>query len=279
VSAVPIHEHVDIELDGRALRIHHHTAGNPESPVVVFVHGSGPGASGYSNFKGNYQALAKHGFRVLVPDLLGYGYSDKPDEEDDAYTLQFLTNGIRAYLDALGVARCALVGNSLGGAICVRLALDQPDRVEKLVLMAPGGMEDRETYMAMSGIRSMLRCIFGPEGITKEGLRKVFSKQLYDSSALSDRLIEERYAIAMTQPRRVFETSRVPDQSGLLDQLTQPVLAFWGADDQFCPDSGAMKIARGCADAEVTVLTQCGHWVMVEREDLFNERCAEFLES
>jgi 4,5:9,10-diseco-3-hydroxy-5,9,17-trioxoandrosta-1(10),2-diene-4-oate hydrolase len=278
-SVVPVGQHTAIELGGRQLSVHSHAAGPQDGPVVVFVHGSGPGASGYSNFKGNFRALSEHGFRTLVPDLLGYGHSDKPDEEDDRYTLRFLADGVKAYLDALGVQKCSLVGNSLGGAICVRLALDEPDRFDKLVLMAPGGLEDRDTYMAMSGIRSMLRCIFGPEGISREGLQKVFSKQLYDSSALSAGLIEERYEIAMTQPRRVFETSRVPDQSGLLEQLTQSVLAFWGVDDQFCPVSGAMKIATGCKDAQVTVLTKCGHWVMVEHRDLFNRRCAEFLKA
>lgn len=277
MSGVPIHEHVEIDLQGRTLQIHHHVAGRPGDPVVVFVHGSGPGASGYSNFRGNFGALAEHGFRTLVPDLLGYGHSDKPDGEEDRYSLGFLAAGVRAYLDALGVERCALVGNSLGGAICVRLALDDPERFSKLVLMAPGGLEPRETYMAMPGIRSMLRCIFGPEGITRQGLRKLFSKQLYDATGLTEELIEERHAVAMTQPRRVFETSEVPDQSALLAELAQPVLGFWGTDDQFCPVGGALKIATACPDAEVTLLTRCGHWVMVEHRDLFNRRCVEFL--
>ncbi len=275
--SLPVGEHVPVVVGGKTLSIHAHVAGDPEAPAVVFVHGSGPGASGYSNFKGNFRDLAARGFRTHVPDLPGYGLSDKPDAEDDAYTLRFLADAVLAYLDARGIERCALVGNSLGGAVCVRVALDAPDRVDRLVLMAPGGLEARETYMAMPGIRSMLRCIFGPEGVTREGLHKVLSKQLYDPADLSDALVDERHAVATTQPRRVFETSQVPDQSSLLAELVQPVLAFWGADDQFCPVGGALKIAQACADAEVTVVTRCGHWVMVERREMFNRRCAEFL--
>src|SRR6266702_450295 len=83
-------------------------------PAVVFVHGSGPGVSAYTNFAMNYPAFAAAGFRVLLPDLIGFGYSSKPEGID--YTLDLFVPTLTELLDVLGVKRCVLIGNSLGGA-------------------------------------------------------------------------------------------------------------------------------------------------------------------
>src|SRR5690606_35970953 len=123
-------------------RIHYQDLG--QGPVVVFLHGSGSGASGHSNFKGNYPQLVENGYLVIVPDLIGYGYSDKPDDVD--YPLDFFVECVKQTLDQIGVDRYSLVGNSLGGAIAIKYALDYPDNVEKLVLMAPGGVDDQPDY-------------------------------------------------------------------------------------------------------------------------------------
>jgi len=258
---------------GHGLRVHYHEAG--EGPVVLFVHGSGPGGSGWSNFQQNYEHLAVQGFRCVVPDLIGYGYSSKP--EDALYSLDFLAETLMAFVDALGLERFHLVGNSLGGALCIKLALEEAQRVDRLVLMAPGGMEDREVYMGMRGIRSMLRAIFDPDGLSLATMRKVFEKQLFDSDLLDDNLLKQRLAIAETQPQAVFATSRVPDLSGRLAEITQPTLAFWGNEDQFCPVSGAPKLAEKIPNVRVLRLSRCGHWVMVEHQALFNRLCADFL--
>ena len=258
---------------GDGLKIHYHEAG--EGFPLVFNHGSGPGASGYSNFKQNMAFFAERGFRVIVPDTLGYGHSSKP--ADAMYTLDFMVGGLVKLLDAIGVGQCAVVGNSMGGAMSMFMALEYPERVTRLVLMAPGGMEPRETYMEMEGIKSMIRAIFGREGVTRESLRKVFSLQLYDPSQVTEQTLTERLEIAVTQPKTVTSNMRIPNLSGRLSELKIPVLAFWGADDKFCPVGGALKIASEVPDAEVMVLSRCGHWVMVEREELFNSMTLEFL--
>ncbi len=258
---------------GDGLEVHYHEAGS--GPAVIFVHGSGPGGSGWSNFQGNYKALAQAGFRCLVPDLLGYGYSSKP--EDAQYTLDFLTRGVLQFADALGLESFALVGNSLGGAICIRIAIDHPARVTRMVLMAPGGLEKREVYMGMKGIRSMLRAIFDPDGLSLESMRKVFAKQLFDPTIISEDLLEQRMRIAQTQPPAVFATSKVPNQSDELHQIRCPVLGLWGNDDQFCPVSGATTLAERIDDVRMMRLSRCGHWVMVEYETVFNRMVSDFL--
>ncbi len=258
---------------GDGLRVHYHEEG--AGPVVLFLHGSGPGASGWSNFRRNFPFLVANGFRVLLPDTLGFGYSSKPDDTD--YTLDFLVGALERFLDAKGVTSCAVVGNSHGGAMAMHLAMRRPELVSKLVLMAPGGLEEREVYMKMAGIRAMVKVFLGPEGITREGMRKVFGLQLFDPSQLTEEILDERMAIAPLQPKRVLTSMVVPHLAPELGRIACPVFAFWGRDDQFCPVSGAATIAAGCKRARVLTLSQCGHWVMVEHTDLFNRLSLDFL--
>jgi pimeloyl-ACP methyl ester carboxylesterase len=108
-----------------------------DGPPVVMLHGGGPGASGVSNYSRNIDSLAAH-FRVIVPDMPGYGRSAKGVDQSDPFG--YLADMIRGLLDELGVGTACLVGNSYGGAAALRLALDTPQRVGKLVLMGPGGI-------------------------------------------------------------------------------------------------------------------------------------------
>lgn len=270
MSALPEGTWADI---GQGHRIHFHErgAGDP----VIFFHGSGPGASGLSNFSGSLDALADAGVRALAPDLLGYGHSSKPT--DVGYALATHADAMVRFADALGLSRFSLVGNSLGGAIALQVALDHPDRVDKLVLMAPGGLETKDRYMEMRGIRRMMRMIYGKEGITLEGMEKVFSLQVHDQSLVPHDVIAARTEIALAQPRHVFETLRVTNLKDRLPEITQKTLALWGREDQFCPVSGAWTLSQGIPDARVIVLPHCGHWVMVEWRELFNRELCQFL--
>lgn len=269
---MPQGEFLDI---GEGHKVHYHAAGRPDASPVVFLHGSGPGASGYSNFKGNFRVIADAGFRALVPDTLGFGFSSKPEDRD--YEMAFLVDATRRFLDALGVEKVSFVGNSHGGALGIQFALSHPERVKKLVLMAPGGLEERERYMEMRGIRSMVKAVFAPGGVTRKSLKKVLQYQLYDPSGVTDELVDERYQVAVTQPQRVLATLRVPHLAKELERITCPVLGFWGNDDQFCPVSGATTLSERVGDSRVMRVSKCGHWVMVEHCRMFNSVTAEFL--
>jgi 4,5:9,10-diseco-3-hydroxy-5,9,17-trioxoandrosta-1(10),2-diene-4-oate hydrolase len=274
VPAVPEGRYVDA---GEGVRIHYHDAGEAKNGTVLFVHGSGPGASGYSNFKGNTPYFNLRGYRTLVPDLYGYGYSSKPTE--GSYGLDVLAGHFIALLDALGVEKVSLVGNSMGGAICIRLALDHPERVERLVLMAPGGLEDREVYMAMPGIKAMIENVYAVKGPpTREGIAATFKLQLFDESLITDEILAERLQIAETQPKGIIQRLVVKNQASELENLSMPVLCLWGVDDKFCPVSGAMKVASSVRSSRTILLSRCGHWVMVEHARLFNETAVRFLD-
>ncbi|MCY1281322.1 2-hydroxy-6-oxo-6-phenylhexa-2,4-dienoate hydrolase [compost metagenome] len=255
------------------LRLHYLDQGSGEP--VVFIHGSGPGASGHSNFKLNYPEFAAAGHRVIVPDLPGYGASDKPET---TYHLDFFVAALSGLLDALDIGRCTLVGNSLGGAIAIKLALDQPQRVAKLVLMAPGGlMEKEQYYLQMEGIQKMGAAFAAGELKEAAGMRRLLGLQLFDASLLSDETIDERVAVVQQQPLCVLSTMQVPNMSARLAELRCPILGFWGMDDKFCPVSGAQTMMNACRNIRFVLLSECGHWAMVEHCALFNRQCLDFL--
>lgn len=264
-----------VEVDGARLHLHDLAPqADPSGYHLWLLHGSGPGASGWSNFHQNVPPLTAAGHRVFVPDHLGFGHSSMDLE---AFPWERVVGAHARAWDALGLERVVLVGNSMGGAMALQLALDLPERVQALVLMAPGGLEPRDTYMAMPGIRAMLRCIFGPTPIDEDAIRRVFSKQLHDASRLSPVTVAERLEVARVQPRKVFETLQVPDLSERLAEVRCPTLGLWGVDDQFCPVSGATRLTA-IPDSRVIIFTRCGHWVMVEHQRAFDTLLAAFLE-
>lgn len=254
------------------LRLHHFEAGSGEP--VVFIHGSGPGASGISNFRHNYAPIAAAGHRVIVVDLPGYGASSKP--ADAEYTLDFFVQALRAQLVALGVGRATLLGNSLGGAIALKYALDYRDDVKALIMMAPGGVEERETYFRMEGIQKMVS-LFTNRQMNRQTMRYLLELLVHDRALVTDALVEERLKVCETQPPEVLSTMRVPNLTARLVELRCPVLGFWGTQDRFNPVSGAMHFLEQCEDARFVLMNRCGHWVMVEHREYFNRECVDFL--
>ena len=245
-----------------------------EGPAVVLLHGSGPGASGYSNFKQNVGTIVEAGHRAIVMDMIGFGYSDKPTDCD--YTTDLFAATVKGALNEIGVEQAVLLGNSLGGAICIRLALDYPELVSGLVMMAPGGIEERETYYAMPGISKMVSMFVGG-GVDRDALRSILQMLVYDESLVDDQLVDERYEILKTQPKEVLSRMIIPSMADELKNLQCQILGFWGQNDDFNPVSGANKFMTQCRNCRFTIVTDCGHWVMLEHERMFNAALRDFL--
>ena len=262
---------------GGGYDIHIKEAGDPAGPAVVFIHGSGPGASGASNFRQNIAAFAGTGYRVILPDLIGYGASSKPEGLD--YTLQLFTDTLYEALRAQGVDKASLVGNSLGGGIALQMTLDHPEFAERLVLMAPGCVAEREAYFVMPGIAKMVSNFGGPDFDLAEQKRLVSNLVHPDFAPnIPDALVAERFEVARTQPKDVIVRMRTPDLSPRLGEITQPVFVLWGLNDEFCPAAHARLFLDNCRDVRAITFARTGHWVQVERAAEFNAYALEFLD-
>jgi pimeloyl-ACP methyl ester carboxylesterase len=162
---------------------------------VVLIHGSGPGVTSYANWRMVLPVLAQD-FHVVAPDMVGFGYSDRPDKV--SYSLDTWADQTLGLMDTLGIEKANLVGNSFGGGIALRIATRHPDRVGKLVLMGSMGVD--------FPITEALDNVWGYDG-TLEGMRKVTGFFAYDKSLTDGDLAQARYEGA-TQPG--FQESQYP---------------------------------------------------------------------
>ncbi len=245
-------------------------------PAVIFIHGSGPGASGGSNFRENIEAFVDAGYRVILPDLIGYGASSKPEGID--YTLQLFTDTLYDALQQHGVDSAILVGNSLGGGIAIQMSLDHPEIARAFVFMAPGCIQEQASYFTMPGIAKM-KSSFGSDEFNKEDQRRLICNLVHPDYApkITDELVEERYAVAKTQPKDVLARMITPNLGPRLGELKQPILVLWGLNDEFCPESGARLFLEQCDDARCITFNKVGHWVQLERTAEFNHYAIDFL--
>lgn len=256
------------------------------APAVIMLHGGGPGASGVSNFSRNIDALAQS-YRVIVPDMPGYGRSAKGVDRSDPFG--YLADKMRGLLDELGFSTAHLVGNSYGGAAALRLALDTPQRVGKLVLMGPGGIGTTRG-LPTDGLKSLLSYYTG-SGPSRDKLAEFIRTYLvYDGAAVPDDLIDSRYR-ASIEPEVVADPP-LQRPSGLrtlwrmdltrdkrLRRLRTPTLVLWGRDDKVNRPSGGPLLLNLMPNAELVMTSHTGHWLQWERAELFNQLVADFLRS
>lgn len=256
------------------IRMHYLEFGDETNPTIVFLHGSGPGNSAWANFRFNAQVFADAGFHVLLPDLIGFGYSDKPLNLGD-YTLGLFCNTLIEFLRAKDVETCSFIGNSLGGGIAIQVTIDHPGNVEKLILMGPGCLEEQGAYWSMPGIKRMME--INAAGVTKESQKEVMKLFTYDKKHASDELIEMRWAIAQDQPKEVLTTMKTPELGSQMKTLRCPILTFWGRQDDFMPPQGKAKCIEANKRSRLIEVNACGHWVMIEHADMFNRASIDFL--
>lgn len=256
-------------------------------PAVLLLHGGGPGASGLSNYSRNIDALARQ-YRIVVPDMPGYGRSTKGVDASDPFG--YLANAIRGLLDHLQLPSAHLVGNSYGGSAALRLALDTPSRVGKLVLMGPGGIGTTRG-LPTSGLQNLLS-YYGGSGPSREKLAAFVRKYLvYDPATVSDDMIDARYQASIDPEVVASPPLRRPSgptalrtlwrmdltRDSRLSALPNPTLLLWGRDDKVNKPAGATYLLHTMPNAELVMTSHTGHWMQWERAELFNRLVTEFL--
>lgn len=260
-------------------------SGGTGSPIV-FVHG----LSSYTSFW-EYQIPAFTGeHRVLALDLPGYGASARPDAP---CTPPWYANVVSAWMTAVGVDKATVVGHSMGGQIALTLAITAPERVERLVLSAPAGLEPFNPGAAkfMKDFWTERRAI----GTTEEQVRANFLTQVFNRrDAGVERLIEERVRLGLSPRFAGTSVAVARSVAGMLDypvrerlgQVKVPTLVVFGTADRMIPNpiftGGATRsIARVAEEripgARVVMIPGAGHTVHHDAPDAFNTALKEFL--
>ncbi|WP_216094903.1 alpha/beta fold hydrolase [Sphingobium phenoxybenzoativorans] len=258
--------------------IHYHEAGTGEA--VIFIHGSGPGASAWSNFQRNLGHFSQ-GYRAIALDLPNFGKSTKLSVPIDR-VWAYYASVVADFMTALGIDKAHLVGNSLGGGISLKVAMDYPDRVGRLVLMGSAGGVPMFSALPSEGMKHLFDYYEAP-GPSPEKLRAFLNVMIYDTSELTEELFAERYE-ASIDPEIVanplFTRSRMPSIDvlvGNLPKVTHRTLLIWGRDDRTVTFDSSLILLRMLPDARMHVFSQCGHWAQWEKAAEFNVLVSGFL--
>ncbi|WP_206641270.1 alpha/beta fold hydrolase [Nonomuraea polychroma] len=257
-----------------------------EGPVLVMLHGGGPGASGVSNYHQNLPALAGH-FRVVLPDQPGFGGSYRPTEEelDKRSITEITVDALFQALDALGIGTFHLLGNSLGGAAAIAMAQERPERVTRLVLMAPGGGWLPFGPTPTEGQKEMFRYYNGG-GPSEKKMAAFIRTMVFDHRQFGEDVVRSRYEASLDESHIAFYrryNAAFAKRGGMdplwkdLHKIKAPTLLLWGRDDRTITLDGAQLMLKQIRDVQLHVFGRCGHWVQLERQREFEDLVTGFL--
>jgi 4,5:9,10-diseco-3-hydroxy-5,9,17-trioxoandrosta-1(10),2-diene-4-oate hydrolase len=265
-------------------KIHYQVSGS--GPDMVMLHGGGPGATGASNYSKNVDALSKH-FRCWVIDFPGWGQSSKNLNAFGAEgPFQNGARAVLAFMDALGLASAHLIGNSFGGSAALCLAMEHPERVNKLVLMGPGGGVVAGAKGPTEGIKQLLTYYLG-DGPSLEKLRTFVQNLVYDQKLITPALLQQRFDASNDleirgNPPLVMVPGTAPGKETFISldprlaALPHSTLLVWGIQDQVNLLAG-MEPFKVIPNADYLLLTHCGHWAQWEHPERFNDAVLSFL--
>ena len=265
-----------VDVDGIATNVHDIPAQTPGSGTVVLLHGSGPGVSAWANWRPTIPALAKV-MRVVAPDILGFGYTERP--AGVAYSPQTWVRHLVGVLDALGLERVSVVGNSFGGGLALRLATEYPDRVDRLVLMGSAGLP----FTSTEGLAKVYG--YRPSVANMRAMMDVFA---YDRSLVTDELATLRYEASIRPGvQEAFEEMFPEPYQAVVDRLSIPedrlarlpheTLVVHGDDDVVIPVDSSLQLFRLIPNAQLHLFSKCGHWTQIEHAEAFNRLVTAFL--
>jgi 2-hydroxymuconate-semialdehyde hydrolase len=259
-------------------------SGDDHAETILFLHGSGPGVTAWSNWQFALPALADR-FHCLAPDLAGFGATEHPQNPPAGMRrwMRLWVDQCLALLDARHVQKVQLVGNSMGGAIALHLLLEAPERFERVVLMGSIGTPHK--------ITPELDRLWGfyddPSVKLFRGIIRWF---VYDDTFIADRLdtiAQTRFAAAMNPDvQRSFKAMFPAPRQTALDDLVVPELALrrmdhsvllvHGRDDKIVPLATSLYLLQHLAKVQLHVFGQCSHWTQIEFAQKFNQLITQF---
>lgn len=261
-----------IQIGECTLNYHDQGEGN----VILLIHGSGPGVTGWANWRGVIPSLSQSA-RIIAPDMLGFGYSSCPPEwqlDPDTWVQSLV-----GLLDALNIQCVSIVGNSFGGAIALAFAKAYPQRVRRLVLMGSAGL----SFAITDGLNK----VWGYQP-SLQAMRQLMEIFAYDHSLINDDLVGMRYQASIRDDVQARFTQLFPEprQRGVemlalaeddLRALPHQTLLIHGRDDKVIPLALSERMLRLIPHSQLHVFGECGHWVQIEKAQAFTRLLVDFL--
>ncbi len=261
-------------IQALGVRTNYHEAG--EGAPVILIHGSGPGVSAWANWQFAISALAPH-FRVFAYDQLGFGYTELSTRSD--YCLNRWTEHLLSFMQAVGIERAHLVGNSMGAAVALAAAVTHPEAVDRLVLMGAMGVR----FPLTEGLDTTWG--YTPSLANMRHLLDIFA---YNRRLVTDQLAELRYNASIRPGiaesfASMFPAPRqhgVDELAGYEDRLADiqaPTLIIHGREDRVIPLQTGITLLNALPNAHLHIFGHCGHWTQIEYKDAFNRLVRDFL--
>jgi len=263
-----------VDVDG--VRTHYLEAG--KGPVLVLVHGGGAGADAWGNWKSCIPMYADN-FRVVAVDMVGFGRSDKPDPASYVYGRDSRNRHLAAFIEFLNAGAVHVIGNSMGGATALGVAIEQPDLLNRMVLMGSAGIAvnnpDRSVMKALSeydftmdGMRRLMQTLTGPDFEIEEEL----VRYRYELTIAP----EARAALAAIGAANKREGLAYPDEE--VRAVRTPTLVVGGKEDKIAIPARTYRFLELLENSWGFILPHCGHWVMSERPEEFVAVTTTFLQ-
>ncbi len=246
-----------VDVDGLDIAVHDAGVG---SQSILAIHGFG--SDGLSSYETVAAPLREAGFRIVAPDLPGFGLSRRPSPElgMSPYSLSFFAKHVAAVVDAANLSTCVVAGHSMGAKIALTLALDYPEKVEKLILINPGGFSGRERLLPLFGHLGVWYKVLASSRGRRLG-RAVGLGAFLSSKRTIDQVRDFRHAHRAMDLRHSRTLAR-------LNELRVPTLLLWGVNDRLLPRTVPGRVARRLPQTAVHFVGSAGHAPMVAQPDV-----------
>ena len=257
-------------------KIEYYEAG--EGHPVIMLHGTGPGATGWSNFYPNIGPLSEK-YRAIAMTFPGWGESSEFDPATESRT-KANARAVKLLMDELGLEKAALVGNSMGGMCVQQFAVDYPERLSHFITMgAPApGPNGFQVGGWSEGMQVLREAYADP---SPENFRRLVRVMVYDSSFVTDDLLQARSSAALANRTHLTNWLKpspvVPTDVAKLGQYQGPALIVHGRDDRVVNMEGSMRLLTILPNSRLHVFNHCGHWAQIEHAKEFNWLVREFI--
>ena len=262
-----------VDVNGISTHYYEAGAGTP----LILIHGGGAGADAYGNWRGCIAEFAKH-FHVFAIDMIGFGFTDKPDPESYEYTQVKRNEHVIGLIEKLGLSNVNLIGNSMGGLTAIGVAVEKPAMVNKLILMGSAGIK--------APLSDELKSIMNYDYSTA-GMEKIVRGLTNPNFKVDAEIVEYRHQLSIQSSTRaaydavmgwIRKQGALFGEEDYISRVSQPTLVVNGKLDKVVQLDCAYKLLELIENSTGYILPNCGHWAMIEHPLKFSRIAISFLE-